>query len=372
MSESAKSFLSGGFGGMCLVAVGHPLDTIKVRLMTSNEYSGMMDCARKTIARDGWTGLYRGMSAPLIAITPIFATYFWGYDLGKQLAGWAEGVDKSKISLGGIIFAGGFSAIPGTMVMVPGDLIKVKLQVETDLARKNNVEPRFKGPLGCARNILATEGPAGFFKGTALTLFRDVPGSMAYYFAYEVTKKWLTPADGTLSVPAVLTAGGAAGIANWTVAVPPDVVKSRYQTAEKGRYPGGMRQVFSELLREEGVGAFFKVVLGACLSYRADVREKRVSCLPLRVQCPPTLRALWVSRFPARYCKYAHTTEALTRRAHAAGDGQAVLKHAFYLLKLKTQCPKHLPAAEGSKLQRKSTYKQLSLRKTPPPPSCLF
>jgi hypothetical protein len=31
-ATSVKSFLSGGFGGMCLVAVGHPLDLIKVRL----------------------------------------------------------------------------------------------------------------------------------------------------------------------------------------------------------------------------------------------------------------------------------------------------------------------------------------------------
>ena len=226
--------------------------------MTSNEYSGMMDCFRKTVARDGWTGLYRGMSAPLIAITPIFATYFWGYDLGKQIAGYAEGVEKSKISLPGIIFAGGFSAIPGTMVMVPGDLIKVKLQVETDLARKNNTTPRFKGPLGCARHILATDGIAGFFRGTVLTLFRDVPGSMAYYLGYEVTKKWLTPKDGGLSPLAVITAGGAAGVANWVVAVPPDVIKSRYQTAAPGRYPGGMRQIVSELLRDEGIGALFK------------------------------------------------------------------------------------------------------------------
>jgi solute carrier family 25 carnitine/acylcarnitine transporter 20/29 len=142
--------------------------------MTSNEYSGMMDCFRKTIARDGVAGLYRGMSAPVIAVTPIFATYFWGFDLGKDIAAKAEGVDRTKVSTWGIVFAGGFSAIPGTMVMVPGDLIKVKLQVESDLARKNGVPPRFKGPLGCARDIFAKEGPRGFFRGTALTLLRWV------------------------------------------------------------------------------------------------------------------------------------------------------------------------------------------------------
>ena len=31
-------------------------------------------------------GLYRGMSAPLVGVTPIFATCFWGYDMGKLIA----------------------------------------------------------------------------------------------------------------------------------------------------------------------------------------------------------------------------------------------------------------------------------------------
>jgi solute carrier family 25 carnitine/acylcarnitine transporter 20/29 len=29
--SALKDFLAGGFGGMCCVAAGHPLDTIKVR-----------------------------------------------------------------------------------------------------------------------------------------------------------------------------------------------------------------------------------------------------------------------------------------------------------------------------------------------------
>ena len=30
--SAIKDFLAGGFGGICLVASGHPFDTIKVRL----------------------------------------------------------------------------------------------------------------------------------------------------------------------------------------------------------------------------------------------------------------------------------------------------------------------------------------------------
>lgn len=35
-----------------------------------------------------------------------------------------------------------------------------------------------------------------------------------------------------LSVPRILAAGGVAGIFNWVVAIPPDVLKSRFQTGE--------------------------------------------------------------------------------------------------------------------------------------------
>jgi len=33
--SGAKNFLAGGFGGVCGVTIGHPLDTIKVRTWTS-------------------------------------------------------------------------------------------------------------------------------------------------------------------------------------------------------------------------------------------------------------------------------------------------------------------------------------------------
>lgn len=247
---------------MCTVFVGHPLDTIKVRMMTdqTGEFKSAMDCFRKTVARDGFFGLYAGMSAPLVAVTPIFAVYFWGFDMGKQIAASVQGTKKSELGVGGIVFAGGFSALPGTMIMVPGDLIKVKLQVERN---KPKAEQRFNSPMSCARLIIKEDGPAGLFKGTALTLLRDVPGSVAYYTTYELVKEKIKNSmpkrpDGSASPVAIMTAGGLSGITNWLVAVPPDVLKSRFQSAPNGTYPGGLRQVASELLAKEGAGAFFK------------------------------------------------------------------------------------------------------------------
>lgn len=52
----------------------------------------------------------------------------------------------------------------------------------------------------------------------------DVIVSFSYFAAYEITKKWLTPAGSKdLSLSAVIFAGGTAGVAMWTIAIPPDV-----------------------------------------------------------------------------------------------------------------------------------------------------
>ena len=69
-----RSFVAGGFGGVCAVVVGHPFDLVKVRLQTAEKgvYSSAVDVVRKSVAKDGLRrGLYAGVSAPLAGVTPM-------------------------------------------------------------------------------------------------------------------------------------------------------------------------------------------------------------------------------------------------------------------------------------------------------------
>ncbi|KAI9292845.1 mitochondrial carrier [Neoconidiobolus thromboides FSU 785] len=257
-ASSIKSFISGGFGGMCLVIAGHPLDLIKVRLQTSNQYTGLVDCFKQTVAKDGFRGLYRGMFTPLVGVTPIFATCFWGYDLGQKIVRSVLKMDPSdKLTMSQICFAGGFSAIPATLLMTPIERVKCVLQIQGSSAE---VTTKYKGPVDAVRGLLAQGGIKSLYKGTFATLLRDVPGSVAYFGAYEGFKALFTPASATpdqLSPLAVFVAGGLAGMANWAVAIPPDVIKSRLQTAPEGTYKG-VADVFVKLVKHEGPGALFK------------------------------------------------------------------------------------------------------------------
>jgi solute carrier family 25 (mitochondrial carnitine/acylcarnitine transporter), member 20/29 len=63
-----------------------------------------------------------------------------------------------------------------------------------------------------------------------------VPASGAYFLTYEYVKKALTPKDKPAEAGKQLLytifAGGMAGIANWAIGMPADVLKSRLQTGE--------------------------------------------------------------------------------------------------------------------------------------------
>jgi len=60
--------------------------------------------------------------------------------------------------------------------------------------------------------------------------FSDIPASGMYFLTYEYLKERFTPEGGKLSLLATIMAGGFAGIANWLVGMPPDILKSRLQT----------------------------------------------------------------------------------------------------------------------------------------------
>lgn len=85
-----------------------------------------------------------------------------------------------------------------------------------------------------------------------------------YFLTYEFIKKKISE-----SVPegekmshsreflGTVFAGGMAGVSNWAVGMPQDVLKSRLQTAPEGKYKG-MGDVFRQLMRNEGPLALYK------------------------------------------------------------------------------------------------------------------
>lgn len=85
MSDAvAKDLTAGTFAGVAQLLVGHPFDTIKVKLQSQPaplpgqppKYSGAIDAVKQTLAAEGPKGLYKGMGAPLATVAVFNAVLF--------------------------------------------------------------------------------------------------------------------------------------------------------------------------------------------------------------------------------------------------------------------------------------------------------
>lgn len=222
LADNVKSFAAGGFGGICAVLTGHPFDLVKVRLQTGL-YKSSVQCVKETIAKDGLRGLYRGVLPPLLGVTPMFAVSFWGYDVGKKLVSSFTGKAVENFEIKDISTAGFISAIPTTLVAAPFERVKVMMQIQEGAKSKSMG--------GVIAEMYRTGGIRSIFKGTVATLARDGPGSALYFATYEYVKKELSAPGEDLSLFAITTAGGCAGIAMWLGVFPIDTIKSTQQSS---------------------------------------------------------------------------------------------------------------------------------------------
>jgi solute carrier family 25 carnitine/acylcarnitine transporter 20/29 len=248
-----KDFLAGGAGGSALVAVGHPFDTIKVRIQTDTvgRYNGFFDCATKTMAEGGPMALYRGAVPVLCGVAPMYALCFLGYSFGQDIFCDPDAYTAENQKLLQIALAGATSAVFTTPIMAPGERIKCLQQTD-------------KTGRGFVDTVKFVWGEGGFrslTKGFTATFARDAVASMFYFSVYEVLKRQFAKMEGkkmgeTPGTLGTLCAGGFAGIANWAGCLPIDVLKSKYQIAPEGVYSGtilGSKSVLREVMAKEGL-----------------------------------------------------------------------------------------------------------------------
>jgi solute carrier family 25 carnitine/acylcarnitine transporter 20/29 len=202
------------------------------------------------------------MGAPLVGVAPIFAVCFASYGAATQaLLGAAPGGAASRaggvgvaalsptLSLPLVAVAGALSAFPTTLLAAPGERIKVLLQA-------NAGQANFRGPTDVLRSLWSSGGLASLYRGAGATLARDAAGSSVYFSAYEGVKRSCVTEDrAPPSTATVLLAGSAAGVANWLVALPVDVVKSKVQ-ASLAQGPTAM-QIAATIMRTQGLVGFY-------------------------------------------------------------------------------------------------------------------
>ena len=209
------SVAMGTFSGVTCVIVGHPLDTIKVRIQTGS--TGPM-----------FRGLFRGIVPPLLAVTPSWVGVFLAYGAALKVVG--------SNDLNCVAIAGGMSGLAYSVVMCPFELVKVNAQ-KSQLSTVQALREVWRSASGHT-NLIGGEaagstsfwrGIRGMYRGIGSCTLRDVAQSAVYYYCAESLNRseWMNRKFGNATP---LIAGAITGVAHVSAEFPFDTVKSRFQT----------------------------------------------------------------------------------------------------------------------------------------------
>lgn len=260
-SSPLRDILSGTAGGIAQVGAGHPLDTLKVRLQTQVPgpdgklpFSGMGDCIRKTIALEGYSGLYKGAASPLIGSMAHNAGVFFSYGQAKKIVG----ADQTGAPLFKHYQAGALAAVFITCVESPVDLLKIKLQAQVG-------EGEYKGVMDAAKKITKQHGIKGIYQGFVPTMVRNIPCFGFYFAGSEFGYRLVCPVGEVHSQQQVfvggMVGGACAGFGFWGLVYPLETIKTRMQNdkiAVADRAYKGMLDCAKKTYAEGGVKAFWK------------------------------------------------------------------------------------------------------------------
>ncbi|PWN49161.1 putative mitochondrial ornithine carrier protein AmcA/Ort1 [Violaceomyces palustris] len=305
LSRSTKDILFGSLAGMVSKVFEHPFDLVKVRLQTQSSdrparYAGAFDCFKQVYLTEGFKGLFRGLSMPVMGATLENACLFFTYNriqaiirdingsgTSKKLSSF-EAEAEAPLSIPQLAIAAAGAGSITSLVLTPIELIKCKMQVQmiagggqsqAAAAASSPIVSNVKldGPVALFRQTIRENGIRGLWLGQTGTLLRETGGGIAWFLAFESSSRWLierkkaelkrsdiTKKDlGSLQL---IGAGALAGISYNVVLFPADCVKSTMQTeAElRGTMNGGGKatrtgffQTFMNIYRTRGVRGLY-------------------------------------------------------------------------------------------------------------------
>ncbi|AOA63983.1 Mitochondrial 2-oxoadipate and 2-oxoglutarate transporter [Komagataella phaffii CBS 7435] len=251
-------FLSGAIAGVSEILVMYPLDVVKTRIQlqvgsgANAEYTGIVDCVTKIVKNEGFSRLYRGISAPILMEAPKRATKFAANDEWGKFYRNAFGVQSMTQSLA--VLTGATAGATESFVVVPFELVKIRLQDKSS---------KYSGMGDVVKQIVKKEGVLSLYNGLEATLWRHIWWNAGYFGVIFQVRSLLPKTESSTQKTANdLLSGAIGGTVGTILNTPFDVVKSRIQNTVKvpGVVPKYNWTLPSLLLvtKEEGFSALYK------------------------------------------------------------------------------------------------------------------
>ncbi|KAM7500774.1 hypothetical protein LguiA_025188 [Lonicera macranthoides] len=263
-SSGYKDYVAGLLAGVSTVIIGHPFDTVKVKLQKHNteakgiKYRSGLHCTTRVLKTEGVRGLYRGATSSFVGVAFESSLLFGIYSQAKQSlqGGVQSGTPQPHVIIPSASFGGAIISF----VLCPSELMKCRMQVQgTDSSVSNS--SRYTSPLDCAIKTVKTEGVVGVFRGGLTTLLRESIGNAVFFMTYEYVRYYMhsqlklasSDSNNLIDLGVGVMSGGLGGIAFWSAVLPLDVAKTIIQTTPEKSSTRNPFRILNLIYRRSGL-----------------------------------------------------------------------------------------------------------------------
>ncbi|XP_058928586.1 mitochondrial adenyl nucleotide antiporter SLC25A25 isoform X5 [Kogia breviceps] len=180
-----ERLVAGSLAGAIAQSSIYPMEVLKTRmaLRKTGQYSGMLDCARKILAREGVAAFYKGYVPNMLGIIPYAGIDLAVYETLKNAWLQRYAVNSADPGVFVLLACGTMSSTCGQLASYPLALVRTRMQAQASAegAPEVTMSSLFK-------QILRTEGAFGLYRGLAPNFMKVIPAVSISYVVYENLK----------------------------------------------------------------------------------------------------------------------------------------------------------------------------------------
>uniref|UniRef100_A0AAY3ZVG3 EF-hand domain-containing protein n=1 Tax=Denticeps clupeoides TaxID=299321 RepID=A0AAY3ZVG3_9TELE len=183
-----ERFVAGSLAGATAQTIIYPMEVLKTRLTLrkTGQYSGVADCAKQILVKEGVRAFYKGYVPNILGIIPYAGIDLAVYETLKN--SWLQRHRDGSADPGVLVLVGcgTVSSTCGQLASYPLALIRTRMQAQASV----------KGapPVSMAtlfRSIVVQEGVMGLYRGIAPNFLKVIPAVSISYVVYEHMRKVL-------------------------------------------------------------------------------------------------------------------------------------------------------------------------------------
>uniref|UniRef100_A0A8D2ZTP6 EF-hand domain-containing protein n=1 Tax=Scophthalmus maximus TaxID=52904 RepID=A0A8D2ZTP6_SCOMX len=179
-----ERFVAGSLAGAIAQTAIYPMEVLKTRLTLrkTGQFSGIADCAKRILQREGVAAFYKGYVPNLLAIVPYAGIDLAVYETLK-FAWLNRNIGVADPGVMVLVGCGAASSTCGQLASYPLALIRTRMQALA--LEKEAPKPSM---LALLHNIVTQEGVAGLYRGISPNLLKVIPAVSVSYVVYEYTR----------------------------------------------------------------------------------------------------------------------------------------------------------------------------------------